>query len=499
MIAIYARVSTEDQLKGYSIEGQIEDCKRLIGTNEFLQYIDEGITGEIINRPALMRMQEDIEKGLITKVVCYDPDRLSRKLSVQLLLTEHFHKHEVELQFVKHDYKDNAEGNLFFQVRGAFSEFDKAKIKTNTMTGRYRKAQKGLVVKNAHLYGYEYDKKNNMYVINEEEAKFVRLIFNYYTDPSSPFKGINGIALHLTDIGVPTKKGAKIWHRQVIRQILMNEAYTGNYYQNRWDTVGNYVKKQAGEKVKHSKMRPVDEWILSEIPPIISKDQFNYVQQLLEQGRRRYTSYGRHNYLLSGLVRCGRCGATMTGRKTDSHGKDFFIYECRKNYAGAKTKGCGKQMSENKLNKYVWENLIEVFNNPDKINEFNEDASKNYIEEELKHLETEIEKTKKGRKRLFQLVSLSEDDEIDLEEIKDQIRELQLKEKELTIKYTQLSNEIKVGKEKEPSQLALEKAIDMYVKNLTKEFPFEEKKDIIRIAVKEVTIIDSDTIHIQLF
>jgi site-specific DNA recombinase len=58
VIAIYARVSTEDQLKGYSIEGQIEDCKRLIGTNEYLEYIDEGITGEIINRPALMKMQD---------------------------------------------------------------------------------------------------------------------------------------------------------------------------------------------------------------------------------------------------------------------------------------------------------------------------------------------------------------------------------------------------------------------------------------------------------
>jgi site-specific DNA recombinase len=497
VIAIYARVSTEDQLKGYSIEGQIEDCERLIGTKEYLVYKDEGITGEIINRPDLMRLQRDIESGLITRVVCYDPDRLSRKLSVQLLLTEHFQKYNVELQFVKHEYKADAEGNLFFQVRGAFSEFDKAKIKHNTMTGRYRKAKNGLVVKNNHLYGYAYDREKNTYVINENEAATIRMIFESYT--TNRFKGINGLAHHLTEIGAPTKKGAKVWHRQVVRQILMNEAYTGTYIQNRWDTVGNYVKKQAGEKVEHRKMRPVEEWIISDIPAIISKEQFDYAQQLLEQGKRRHANFGKHNYLLSGLVRCGKCGNTMPGKRTLSHGKDFYIYTCRKVTAGSKSKGCGKQMSENKLNTFVWDSLLEFFNNPDKINEFTDEEIPKYVEDEIKHLETEIAKTKKGRKRLFQLVSLSEDDDLDLEEIKEQIRELQLKEKELTSKYNQLTEELKADKIKEPSQLALEKAIEVYLENRTQEFSFEEKQNLIRMIVKEITIIDSETVHIQLF
>jgi site-specific DNA recombinase len=497
VIAIYARVSTEDQLKGYSINGQIEDCKRLIGTNEYLEYIDEGITGEIINRPALMRMQNDIEKGIITKVVCYDPDRLSRKLSVQLILTEHFQKYNIELQFVKHEYKDDAEGHLFFQVRGAFSEFDKAKIKHNTMTGKYRKAEKGLVVKNNHLYGYNYDKEKNTYIINEDEAKFIRMIFNYYTDPNSQFKGINGIANHLTDIGAPTKRGAKTWHRQVVRQMLMNEAYSGVYYQNRYDTVGNYVKKQSGEKVE-IKIRPKEEWLVTNIPPIISKEQFEYAQRLLDQGRRRYANHGKHNYLLSGLVRCGRCGATMTGRRTLSHGKDYFIYECRKNYAGAKTKGCGKQMSENKLNTFVWDTVIDLLANPEKIKDFSGKEETSYIKDELEHLEKEIEKTKKGRKRLFQLISLSEDDDFDLEEIKEQIRDLQLKEKDLQTKYNELKEESQ-PKEDTRSEKAFDTAMDLYVMNREKEFSLEEKKNLINTIVKEIILIDSDTVTIQLF
>lgn len=241
-------MSTEEQLKGFSINGQIEECIQLAGNEEYLKYVDEGITGEIMNRPALTRLQDDIEKGLIHKVICYDPDRLSRKLLVQLMITETLQKNNVELQFVRSDYKNDAEGQLYFQVRGAFSEFDKAKIKHNTMTGRYRKAKSGKVVKNNHLYGYHYNKEKETYEINEEEAKVVRMIFDYYTNPNSKFQGINGIALHLTDISIPTKRGAKVWHRQVVRQILMNEAYTGNYYQNKYDTVGNYVKNKQGKK-----------------------------------------------------------------------------------------------------------------------------------------------------------------------------------------------------------------------------------------------------------
>lgn len=496
MIAIYCRVSTEEQAtKGYSIEEQIDECKKKAGTNEVLEYIDEGFTGEIINRPYLTKLRDDVQKGIIHKIVCYDPDRLSRNLMIQLILDDEFRKANVELVFVRGEYSKNAEGKMFFSMRGAISEFEKAKIKERTSGGKRRKAKKGLVVKDSGLFGYDFDKKENTYIINEAEAKLVRMIFDYYTDPNSQFEGINGIAHHFTEMKYKTKRGGTKWHRQVVRQILMNTAYIGKHIQNRWDTEGDYVKKQAGEKVEYGRMKPEEEWLITEIPPIIDPEQFEYAQRLLDQGRRRHANYGQHNYLLSGLVRCGRCGATMTGRKLKSHGKDFYVYECRKNTAGAKTKGCGRQMSENKLNFYVWENLIAIFQDPEKLKEFKEESPKTYLQEELNHLETEIERTKKGRKRLFQLVSLSDDD-LDLTEIKEQIRELQLKEKNLQDKYNQLKEESKPsGKENSP--VALEKAIEFYLEK--KEFELEDKQTIIRTAVKEVTVIDKDSIHIEIF
>jgi Site-specific recombinases, DNA invertase Pin homologs len=76
MVGIYCRVSTEESAqRGYSIQDQIRECRKKAGTDETIEYIDEGVSGEFLDRPGLSRLREDVRKGLITKVVCLDPDR----------------------------------------------------------------------------------------------------------------------------------------------------------------------------------------------------------------------------------------------------------------------------------------------------------------------------------------------------------------------------------------------------------------------------------------
>jgi site-specific DNA recombinase len=331
MIAVYARVSTEEQAtKGYSIGNQIDECLKKCGTNEVLQYVDEGISGEILdNRPSLNRMREDVRKGIITEIVCYDPDRLSRKLMHQLILDDEFKKKGVYLKFVNGDYAKTPEGQLFFSMRGAISEFEKEKIKQRTKSGKIKKAKNGKVVGNYGLYGYNYDSEKETYIINEEQASVVKKIFDYFTEPSSPFKGMNGIAKHLTDIGVPTAKNRGVWHRNVIRQILLNESYTGKHAHNRYNTEGDYVRKQSGQKTQQT-IRDKEEWIYVDIPRIISDEQFAIAQELLKQSRRRFAKESLNLYLLSGLLRCRECGNTMTGIHTSWWGQKTVIYSDRK-------------------------------------------------------------------------------------------------------------------------------------------------------------------------
>src|SRR5699024_9019475 len=195
------------------------------------------------------------------------------------------------------------------------------------------------------------------YVVNEEQATIVRFIFDLFTKKSYKFRGINGIATYLTKQAIPTARGAKIWYRQVVRQILMNVAYTGVYYQNRYNTEGNYVKKQAGEPYQTGRFRPKKEWLKTSIPALITKEQFNLAQKRLMEVRRRYAGMTKHLYLLSGLVRCGRCNGLMIGRKHSSHGKAYYIYYCPKQ-SGSKG-GCGRMMSERKLDQLIWSKMLD--------------------------------------------------------------------------------------------------------------------------------------------
>src|SRR6266850_213039 len=105
--AIYARVSTEDQGKGFSIPTQIEACQKLAEREgytvpEAYVLIDEGISGTTMDRPGLRRLRELVQTQALAAAIVYDPDRLSRNLGHQLLLAEEFERANVQMLIVSH-------------------------------------------------------------------------------------------------------------------------------------------------------------------------------------------------------------------------------------------------------------------------------------------------------------------------------------------------------------------------------------------------------------
>lgn len=275
LIAIYARVSTEEQAKhGFSIAAQIRECQSLAGA-EALIFADEGVSGETLQRPALERLRQSISEGEVESVFCLDPDRLSRKLLHQLLLTEEWERQGIKLSFVHGDYSKTPEGNLFYALRGAISEFEKAKITERMCRGRREKARQGRVLRDFQIYGYDFESTTEQLVINVPEAAVVRQIYTWYIKPLAGICGISGIARALTKANVPTKRGANQWHRQVVRQILSNRTYLGEFYQNKWSTSGKQVR-----------LRDPKEWILIPCPPIIEAEVFAQAQRLLQDRGR---------------------------------------------------------------------------------------------------------------------------------------------------------------------------------------------------------------------
>ena len=492
-VAIYVRVSTEEQAKhGYSLTEQLERCRAIVDQDsDIIEYIEDGVTGEFLERPELTRLREDVAKGLVDEVVCYDPDRWSRKLVNQLIITEEIEK-KAKLTFVNHDYKNTPEGILFYQMRGAFAEFEKAKITERMSSGRLRKAKEGKVVKDSKLYGYKYNKEKCTYEIFEPEAKIVRLIFDLLVNPQGRVKGVNGIAHYLTDMGIPTKRGAKKWHRQVVRQILMNEAYTGILYQNKLDTRGmlrNKFVTDKNEKIQ-AKIRSKEEWIPVEIPAIIDRNTFEVAQRILGEARRRYAGYTKRRYLLSGLLRCGDCGNTMTGRNHKNWGKYIPMYTDMKNTAGAKFKGCNHMVECKNLDEFVWKHFLDVVTPIIHKTETVETTKGNIVSFEAKEMEritVELEKIAKQRSNLLWFVAQNAD-LINESDIRTQLEELKEKEERLLKAKDYVEKRLNDSKQYEISVENLKRVAELYLKEDSESLTVERKQELIRMIFKEIRV-----------
>jgi len=182
--AIYARVSTEDQGKGFSIPTQLEACQKLAEREgytvpETFVLVDEGISGTTMDRPQLRKLRDLVNTSTIAVAIVYDPNRLSRNLGHQLLLAEEFERASVKLLIVSHPMEQGPEGWLFFQMRGALAEYERAKILERMKRGLVGRAKAGHVSGGSVAFGYRYIKEEHggRWEIDEDEAVVVRRIF----------------------------------------------------------------------------------------------------------------------------------------------------------------------------------------------------------------------------------------------------------------------------------------------------------------------------------
>lgn len=324
MNAIYARVSTLEQVEGYSLIDQLSSCRnRLLGMNigNIEEYIDDGYSGEYLERPALDRLRNDIRNKLIEHIAIYDPDRLSRNLTNQLLLADEIEKADTKLIFITHDYDASPEGRLFFSIRGAISAFEKAKIRERTMRGKRTKALSGKLVFNDKPFGYDYDGKNSMYLINETEANIIKLIYSLCADKHY---SLRDIILELKSMGIMNRK-SKPFALSNIHRILINEMYAGTKWSFR-----HYGKKTSQYKTKVIN-RPQEEWIPIQVPAIVTKEQWSIAQQVLAKNKFHAERNTKRNYLLRGIIKCECCNRYMTGICRVQKGVEYKYYVCNKN------------------------------------------------------------------------------------------------------------------------------------------------------------------------
>ncbi len=195
-VALYARVSTGRQEKEQTIKNQIEVCAEFARKHNYTivkEYTDEGWSGDMLARPALDALRNDVKSNMWEAVLIYDPDRLARRYSYQELITDELREAGIEVFFSTIDTPKNSEERIVYGVRGLFAEYERVKITERFRLGKLRKLKEGHILTSEAKYGYTYFPKQGYIhgycVINEEEAKNVQMIFDF-VDAGLTLKGI---------------------------------------------------------------------------------------------------------------------------------------------------------------------------------------------------------------------------------------------------------------------------------------------------------------------
>jgi site-specific DNA recombinase len=311
--ALYARVSTDAQQKEGTIESQLVELRRQIkvaGHVLAVEYIDDGYTGMVLDRPALNRMRADLKTDRFDRIYFLAADRIAREVEYQRIIVGELLKHGKQITINGKDYVQNPENKLTLTMLGAFAEFERAKIIERTTRGRLHRLRMGEMSSNGHrIYGYDYIRRTvdapATLAINDEQAAVVRSIFEMFA--SGNF-GLVTIVRHLERQRIPTCGGKTRWDNDRIKTMLQNETYAGIRYFNRMTRVKN--GDQQGKKLVRGQWlyRDPSEWIAVKVPAIVSRELFDQVQARLRTHQQRYCKPATH-YVLSGLVQCGVCGS----------------------------------------------------------------------------------------------------------------------------------------------------------------------------------------------
>lgn len=306
----YCRYSSEMQ-----DEKSIEQQKMEI--NEYAQrsgititnfYCDEAKSGTKDNRENFQCMISDACKNKdIECILVWKTDRFARNTQDSLFYRNKLKKNGTKLISITQPIDDSTpEGQLMSTFLAGIDEYYSQNLASNIKRAQKSKAQKFEFQGGIPPLGYKIIDKH--YEIEEKEANIVKTIFKKYLEGYS----LIDISEYLNSLNFKTRKNKKFGKNSVY-DILGNIKYTGTYIHNK--------------AYKHNSHIFRDDAFVYEgaIPAIISKEDFNMVQQKRKK-RNSGEFSSKHLYLLSGLIVCGKCGKTYTG-STSVKNKNGKRYE----------------------------------------------------------------------------------------------------------------------------------------------------------------------------
>lgn len=498
-VAIYVRVSTEEQAEqGYSIDAQLDTLRnycKLYGKEIHEEYVDAGISGTSIEgRFALQRLLKDAEKNLFHEVLVWKISRLARN-SLELLTTiEQFKRLNIFFRsFTENFETETPTGKLTLQMMSAIGEFERNTIVENVKMGMKQRAKTGR--HNGKLpLGYQAiaepsdpsERSNVVFV--EAEVIIIRKIFELY----AAGRGLKSIANELNHTGYKTKTG-NTFSTTAIKEILNNPFYNGKIRYNRYENWSS--KRRRGKS---------EEPIIADgkHEAIIHDALWEKVQFLLQKKSFTPSRIFDGEFLLSGLIRCPKCGAAMVASRTRSKTKTGEIVNRLYYSCGAFRSKGSSVCSANSIRKQEAED--EVMNrlarvlSKDRILKAIVDKMNHRLttltlplQAELEHIRSQLEQAESRKRRYLDLI---DQNKLDNSTVTERIQEIQSYLINLRAEKSRLEL---VLTEDNSSPVIFEQVRELIAgfHQVLTTAPFEQRKTLLHLFIKRITLDTSKKIE----
>ena len=389
--ALYSRQSVE-KTDSISIESQLEYCKYETHGNPYKEYIDKGYSGKNTNRPAFEQMLEDVKQGLISRVIVYKLDRISRSILDFANMMDIFTKYNVE--FVSSTEKFDTStpiGRAMLNICIVFAQLERETIQKRVTDAYYSRCKRGFYMGGRMPYGFTKTDtvidgiKTSMYVPVDEEAEQIKLMFSMYQKPEN---SLGDIIRYFRDNNIKHLRGGS-WSSARISEILKNPVYVKadadiyNFFKSRDVNITNPVSDFTGFNSCYLyKGKENKELVIAPHEGIIpSSDWIKCRIRCLNNKQSTRTCKAKNSWLV-GKVKCGRCGHSLSIAKSNTKWHRYFI--CGMALATKKVKctGTGGTIYADILEEYILnaiKNRLSEFKTLSKHEKANPNINKNKI------------------------------------------------------------------------------------------------------------------------
>jgi site-specific DNA recombinase len=347
---LYTRISTDEENQPTSLASQHERLEAFCKVQEdwrIIAHHEDRATGTKLERPGLQAALDLARQGRIDQLLVYRIDRLSRKVRQLAGIAEELDGLGVVLRSATEPFDTgSAAGRMMLQMLGVFAEFEHATIVDRVTSGIERRAKEGRWPNGRIPFGYERNEQKQL-IPDERTAPVIRRIFTWY---AAGRLGAAAIARRLDSEHAPSPPRG--WQPNIVLWVLSNQAYVGRVH---WR----------------------DQTFLGLHEPLIDQDTFDHAQTLLKERGEDLAmrAASRADFLLTGLVRCGRCRRAYIGMSAKGNGGTYHYYACSGRQKLGRKSCDGERLPKEKLETAILDQLTGLYRHGGLIRDAIEEAA----------------------------------------------------------------------------------------------------------------------------